>query len=200
MSMVGNIPNYNKIDVLRTFLLIEEGISRVEITSKLSLGEGTTRTILDILKQKRLVSSSKQGHELTKKGESLKQEFYKEVGGLKSIGLTELNPLFKKGVVVKRFDTKKESVELRDIAIKNNAEGALILRYEKGLEVPSSDINFFRDFRKSYEEVLRTFDMKPSNTLVVVFAKSQQQATNALLAVVVEMNTKVKKVHESLVS
>ncbi len=200
MYMVGNIPNYNKFDVLRVFLLIEVGSSRAEMTNKLSLGEGTVRTILNSLKKKGLITSSKQGHELTKKGLELKKGVYKEVGELKSLELKELNLLSKKGAVVKRFNTKMKNIDLRDIAIKNNADGALILRYDKELRLPNSEVDFSKDFRKSYEEIIRTFDVKPHNVVVVVFAKSQNQATNALLAIIVEMNTKIKGILESLIN
>ena len=198
--MVGNIPNYNEFDILRAFLLIEEGISRAEIKKQLSLGEGTVRTILDNLKTKRVITSSKKGHMLTKKGKNIKRDFYKEISELKTIGLKDLNPLSKKGVVVKRFNTRKKNIYLRDVAIKNHAEGALILRYDKDLELPGSDIDFFKDFRKPYEEILKTFDMRPSNILVIVFAKSKRLTTNALLAVVVEMNTTIRKIHNFLIN
>ena len=198
--MVGNIPNYTPVDILRAFLLVEDGISRAEIKKKLSLGEGSVRSILNNLKIKGIITSSKGGHKLTEKGRDIKKEFYQEIGEFKNIHLKELNPLFKRGVVVKNFDTKRSSIELRDIAIKNNADGALILRYGKDLEMPDSEVDFFKNFRESYEELLNAFDINPGNTLVVVFAKSQSLATNALLALVVAMNTKIRKIYEQLVS
>ena len=198
--MVGNIPNYTPVDILRAFLLVEDGISRAEIKKKLSLGEGSVRSILNNLKIKGIITSSKEGHKLTEKGRDIKKEFYQEIGEFKNIHLKELNPLFKRGVVVKNFDTKRSSIELRDIAIKNNADGALILRYGKDLEMPDSEVDFFKNFRESYEELLNAFDINPGNTLVVVFAKSQSLATNALLALVVAMNTKIRKIYEQLVS
>jgi len=58
--MVGNIPGYVKTDIIRAFLLMKENISRNKLVKKLELGEGTVRTILDILKHKNLICSTKQ--------------------------------------------------------------------------------------------------------------------------------------------
>lgn len=198
--MVGNIPNYNKYDVLRVFLAVDEEKSRAELAKNLGLGEGTVRTILDILKSKKIITSSKKGHGLSDQGRELRIEFHKQIGTIKPLNLKELNPLFKEAVIVKKIDTKKKHFELRDVAIRNHAGGVLILEYDKELEIPSSDVDFFKDFRKSYEEILNTFDINPGNTLVVVFAKSTANAKNALLAVAAEMNIKVQKILKSISS
>ena len=50
--MVGNTPNFSKYDVLRCFLRLEKEIGRQELAKELSLGEGTIRSILDILKKR----------------------------------------------------------------------------------------------------------------------------------------------------
>ena len=48
--MVGNLSNFMRIDVLRCLLKIEKPISRLKLSEILELGEGTIRSILDILK------------------------------------------------------------------------------------------------------------------------------------------------------
>src|SRR3989338_3021816 len=68
--MVGNKPNYTKFDVLRCFFRIGEGISRHNLAKSLELGEGTIRTILGILKNKKLIKSTKKGHFLSSRGNS----------------------------------------------------------------------------------------------------------------------------------
>ena len=96
--MVGNIPNFTKFDVLRSLFRIDENTSRSELVEKLGLGEGTVRTILDMLKEKGFIESTRQGHGLTDSGKGLLKKlnrimtfprkvntpFYKE---LKQIGL-----------------------------------------------------------------------------------------------------------------
>ena len=53
--MVGNIPNFTKMDILRCFLRFNKNIGRKDIARELELEEGTVRTILKILKSKRLL-------------------------------------------------------------------------------------------------------------------------------------------------
>ncbi|MBU1854791.1 MAG: hypothetical protein KKF89_03655, partial [Nanoarchaeota archaeon] len=72
--MVGNKPNYKEEDILRTFLYIEDKpVSRAELVEKLELGEGTIRTILSFLKEKKLLKSNRPGHYLSKKGKEKKE-------------------------------------------------------------------------------------------------------------------------------
>ena len=59
--MVGNIPNFTKIDLLRCFVRLNKNIGRKELSKELGLGEGTVRTILNILKSKKLLDSTKKG-------------------------------------------------------------------------------------------------------------------------------------------
>ena len=46
--MVGNLPNFTKLDVLRCLFRIEKPLSRSALSESLELGEGTIRSILDI--------------------------------------------------------------------------------------------------------------------------------------------------------
>ena len=66
--MVGNIPNFNDVDILRCFLKIDKDISRIDLVKKLQLGEGTIRTILNILKNNNLITSTQKGHSFNEKG------------------------------------------------------------------------------------------------------------------------------------
>ena len=89
-AMVGNKPNYEKEDIIRAFLLIDKNpISRLELVTKLLLGEGTIRTILDILKRKELLTSMNKGHLLSLKGEKKKEYIYNNFDGPKKLGLKQ---------------------------------------------------------------------------------------------------------------
>ena len=83
--MVGNTPNFTKLDILRCFLRLDRKISRKELASELRLGEGTVRTILDILKGIGLLDSSRVGHFLSGKGKEVHENIYKDIDGPKAI-------------------------------------------------------------------------------------------------------------------
>ena len=74
--MVGNIPNFTKIDVLRCFLRLKKNTGRQELARDIGLGEGTIRTILNILKSKQLLDSTKKGHFLSKKGTDVLNQIF----------------------------------------------------------------------------------------------------------------------------
>ena len=69
--MVGNLSNFTKIDILRCILRINKPLSRSQLSKALNLGEGTIRSILDILKKNKILMSSKKGHYLSAEGNAI---------------------------------------------------------------------------------------------------------------------------------
>lgn len=186
--MVGNIPNFQKIDVLRCLLLIEKHVSRNELMRKLELGEGTVRTILDTLKWDGLLESSRQGHKLTLTGQSFVNNVRHYIELLNPE--IEQDPFKKKKVAAIQLKTDKLpeiTFWTRDIAIKHGADGALLFIYkDKKIQLPGIE-NF--DY-KPYKDL---FDFSEGNVMVVTFASSYRQATNAALAVVMELDDELRK-------
>ena len=187
--MVGNIPGYVKTDIIRAFLLIKENISRNELVKKLELGEGTVRTILDILKDKNLICSTKQGHSLTEKGNLFLKKTEKSMV-VKRLILEDFYPKLEKAVVLLKKPDKniKISFEQRDIAVKQGAEGAVILKFDKELQIPDADTNFNENYKRSYDKILKCFDFKKGNILIICFAGSLKNAENGALAIALSMS------------
>ena len=187
--MVGNIHNYVKTDVIRAFLLIKGNISRNELVSKLALGEGTVRTILDILKDKDLICSTKQGHSLTEKGNLFLKKTEKSIA-IKKLILEDFYPGLEKAIVLSNKTDKniKISFEQRDIAVKQGADGAVILKFDKELYIPNADINFKESYKKAYDEILKCFDFKKGNILIICFADSLRNAENGALEIALSMS------------
>ena len=186
--MVGNIPNYNKIDVLRCFFRLSRYAGRQELAKELHLGEGTVRTILGILKSKKMLSSAKKGHFLSKKGEY-------ELGKImQTSSMPELiaakNPYpdyIKIGMRIKNVPALSQVHKIRDIAVKNGADGAIILRFQNGLYAPEAGIG--QDFR----ELENNFDFKKNDVFVIGFSNSRKNAENGALSIAVELSSSLKK-------
>ncbi len=186
--MVGNTPNYNKIDVLRCFLRLNEGTGRLDLAKELELGEGTVRTILGILKSKKLLSSNKKGHFLSKNGKGIFVKIIQSISAPKTFTAKTLYPEYKKIVVhVKDAYFLKQIYKLRDIAVRNGAEGTIILRFENGLYAPESGIR--QDFGKLEEQ----FDLKNGDVLVIGFSNNKRDAENGALSIAVELSSALKK-------
>ncbi len=186
--MVGNIPNFTKIDILRCFLRFNKNISRQGLARELELGEGTIRTILNILKSKNLLDSTKKGHFLSKRGHDVLNQIYETISLPKNITIQNIYPNFKKiSILLKNVQKLKELYKLRDIAVKNGADGALILRFEDKLYAPESD------YRQNYKELERYFHFDNNDILVIAFSNEKRDAENGALAIAIELSNFLKK-------
>ncbi len=192
--MVGNTPNFNEYDILRTFLSIGEAISRQELVSELELGEGTIRSILDILKKNKLIFSTRQGHSLTKKGNALLKTIKRLVEVNKKVDI-DYYKNFKKVAVLLKGAGSEVNVDLRDKAIKNGAEAALIFVYKNGLVLPYAE-----EFKEDFKELENLFSFKNGNILIVTFAGSFRDAENSALSLFLFLTPKLNKIFINSIS
>ena len=186
--MVGNLPNYSKIDILRCFIWLGVGTGRQHLAKELGIGEGTIRTILNILKSEGLLDSTKKGHFLSANGIGLQAEIFKKISAPKILEIDEIYPGYKKiGVQIKNLKKLAELYRLRDIAVKNGAEGAIILKFENRLYIPES-----QDDNK-YEEIEKKFDFENGDVLVIGFSGNNKNAETGALSIAVELSGILQK-------
>jgi len=177
--MVGVPPNYTVNDELRClyFIPAEGEISRASLTELLELGEGSVRSILDDLKNKRLIESTQNGHSLTERGKGVIGLFTKHTSAPDSLVLSLYAE--KKGcalVVQKKF-AAEDILHLRDHAIKRGADAAIIIGKDDMID-------------PAVEEVKKKYTLDGDQTLVLTFADTQKDATNAALALAQQIDTK----------
>lgn len=180
--MVGNLPNYNEMDILRAFIFLEERMSRQDLARKLELGEGTIRTILDILKKKGLIRSTNKGHTFTEKGSRARHRIFGKISMPKEVKLHLYDQYRRVGIVYRAGRKIKMDYTLRDFAVKAGAEGAIILRYEKG-----RGLSLDYDAGYSFEYLEDKFDFKDNDILIITFAKTAREAENAGLSVITSL-------------
>ena len=109
---------------------------------------------------------------------------------VKSVNIDDFYPELEKAVVLlKKADKNiKISFEQRDIAVKQGAEGAVILRFDKELYIPDADINFKESYKKAYDEILKCFDFKKGDILIICFAGSSGNSENGALEIALTMS------------
>src|SRR3989338_4177194 len=117
--MVGNTSNYNEFDVLRALLKINANVSRAELCKSLELGEGSIRGILNELKSKKLITSTKQGHSLSNKGKKAIENILKNIGLPKKVNLKMYEEFKKVMIIIKNIKNYMQSYRERDVAVKN---------------------------------------------------------------------------------
>jgi len=185
--MVGNLPNFNELDVFRCFLSIDEKAARAELAKKLQLGEGTVKSILRILKEKKLTESTNKGHVLSEKGKKVLKDILDIITVPKMIFSKNIYPNhIKSGILVKSYKEKKKTYALRDIAVKKGSEGALIFYFDKKLRLLESG------YKQDFSELENYFDLKKDNLLILTFSKNLRTGENSALAIAFEINKKLK--------
>ena len=190
--MVGNLSNFTKIDILRCLLNIDKTISRLQLSKQLDLGEGTVRSILDILKENNLLVSNKKGHSLSEEGSRVSNKIMNNID-MKNIDLLTIFPDKKKTGIQIRNPKKIEKVYvLRDTAVKNGADGALILNYDGKLKVYDSD------YEQDFSEIENKFALSKNDLVVVCYADSYMLAEYGAVAVAIELCDDIKNIMQEL--
>ena len=156
MPVRGPLPRFTELHVRQALELIaqQRRISRKELGEKLGIGEGSTRTILDRLKERGLVTSSRSGHALTAKGRRWIGKPFEYVridaGGL-TVGEVDVATIIRAAA-----DKVKRGIEQRDEAIKAGADGATVLIFKgKRLRFPDSFMGIEEKIARTIVEALK---------------------------------------------
>lgn len=138
-------------------------IGRKQLAKRLDVGEGSVRTILNQLKTRGLITSSRGGHALTPKGErwlARLQKFVRVEAGKLAVGKVSV------ATVVRGAAAKvKRGLEQRDAAIKAGARGATVLVFRGGeFRLPGE---FMEVGKKEGEALIAAFKPRESDVVVI---------------------------------
>ncbi len=186
--MAGVQPNFTPLDVLRAFFIIDENVSRQMLVKRLGLGEGTIRSILSILKQKELIASTQKGHTLTDKGEMLLEEIKQHIILPKEVKTGFYKNKKQIALVVKTKEPIAMTTDLRDIGIRRGASAAMALTYANG------DLYAKGLEECDFSELVKLFDYKQNNTLIIVFSEKISEALNSALAMALTLDNKLNAI------
>lgn len=171
---IGPLPRFAEVHVRMALELIAERktIGRKQLTEELGVGEGSVRTILNQLKKRGLITSSRGGHSLTEKGRHAlgkPLEFVKV--DVKDLTVGEVNIAT---IVRGAADKVKRGVEQRDDAIKVGAQGATVLIFKGGkLQFPNG---FLRVGKKGSDIIINTFKPRDGDAVVIGTATTLRSA------------------------
>ncbi|KXA93461.1 hypothetical protein AKJ65_06290 [candidate division MSBL1 archaeon SCGC-AAA259E19] len=165
----------------RALKVIGEGknMGRKKIAGKLGLGEGSTRTILDQLKDMGLAESTPAGHSLTEAGRKKMEEKSKRLLSLEAGDLT----VGEKDVMtlVQQAGSKVHlGVRQRDEAIKAGAQGATVLIFRDGeLQLPGVAREIDEKVASIIESEMEPFD---EDVIIIGSGETEKEAERAALA------------------
>ena len=183
----GPYPSFSVVHVLKALELIaEEGpIGRGKLSRALGTGEGSTRTLIARIKGAGLITISKSGCALTKKGEKVWKQYRLVFPQKVRLGKSELTlDSCSVAVLVKEgFDRVKAGLEQRDAAVMEGAMGATTLVFvgEK-LIVPSISQDVARDFPTAYRQIVRRMSLEEKDVVVIGSAQTWSKAEYGAIA------------------
>jgi len=158
-------------------------IGRNKLAEDLGIGEGVTRTLIDRLKNAKLIDISRAGCFLTPEGRRLFRE-YESVIKKTKVDKNELTlENFNCAVLVRNCASKvKTGMEQRDAAIMAGAKSATTLVYKKGrLSFPSSnqELKEYLNASSQIEDVLKP---KENDAIIIVGSNKPDKAEYGALA------------------
>jgi len=162
---IGPLPRFADVHVKMALELIgkHKRIGRKQLAEELDVGEGSMRTILDQLKNRGLITSSRGGHSLMAKGErALSKPFefvHVNVGNL-TMGKVNVATVVR-GAAAKVM----RGIEQRDEAIKAGADGATVLIFKRGrLRFPDG---FFEVKKEASDALLSVLRPREGDTVII---------------------------------
>jgi len=183
----GPYPSFSIVHVLKALELIaEEGpIGRGKLSTSLGTGEGSTRTLLSRLKDAGLITISKPGCSLTKKGERVWRQYRLVFPQKVRLGKSELT-LDSCGVAVlvkDAMDRVRAGLEQRDAAVMAGALGATTLVFVgKRLIVPSISQDVAKDFPTAFNQIIKRMSLVEKDVVVIASAQTWGRAEYGAIA------------------
>lgn len=195
MPCLGRRKKRTEIKELLLILALKKAgpIGRYRLKKILDLSEyeGIVRLMLTDLEGKGIISASRKGCKLTRKGESLlaKSLGAYNIAKIKQVDLRSLGLDNSFCVHVRdHAEMIRPVAQYRDAAVRAGALGAIILKYADGiLAVPNVYSDFSLEYPKLTAEILQGFDFLNGDVLILGFAGDEWKALEGALAVAIEM-------------
>lgn len=162
-------------------------IGRKKLAYKIGIGEGTTRTIISLLKSKNLIAIKQTGIKLTDKGRKRFDAVRFQTARISGSKITVGKYSF--GVVVKNCAHKiKYGIEQRDCAVKAGALGATtIICKNNKLIIPGTSTRLEKTCSEGAKEIKSKFQFEDNDAVIIGCGKSSQDAEKGAIAAALDV-------------
>jgi predicted transcriptional regulator len=182
----GPSPTFSMFHVFYALELIsEKPIGRNRLAKQLKVGEGAIRTIINHLKEANLITTSRQGCNLTEKGLILWKNIEKIFPNRIEVKRTLLNnSKYNFAFLIKNRGQKvKTGIVQRDAAIMGGAKRAIaIVAKENKLAIKSVSEDIERDFPVASKKLLENLSPENNDVIIVAGADSPIKAKRGAFA------------------
>ncbi len=161
-------------------------MGRATLAKELGLGLGAVRTLIQRLKDNKLIEVIKSGCMLTEKGKLLYIDSIKKIPKISSIDASKLaTDRYSVAIIVRNKAHKvKMGLEQRDAAIKEGATGATTLIFKSGkFKIPMGSDDCEKDFPNGiWNRLYNLMHPQENDVIIVCSGKSQSIAEYGALS------------------
>ena len=196
-SVLDTQRKFCEYDVFRVFLRLGERgkLDRKTLARICDLGEGSVRTILRILEERRIVEKRRKGNVLRERG----RVYFQKVAEIMSPIKRVKHDVFKDnlpclGCVVRRYEKDKISslYKARDYAIRAGCNSAMVLiRTREHIKIP-----YVRKW--NFDELKEEFETRRGDLIVLASAERMRVSENGIIAICTYLSDELKKIFERI--
>ncbi|MCS7097926.1 MAG: hypothetical protein NZ922_02980 [Candidatus Methanomethyliaceae archaeon] len=188
----GPSPAFSLVHLIKTLLLLEnESMGRQTLSRYLNLGEGSVRTIIKRLSEKGLIFVDPVGGcSLTELGHDLVKKIREVIISEREINLKDFEIKSQAWAIHIRpmFNMTINITKLRDIAVKNGADGMLIFSFrDSKISLPLVYEDISRDFPEVRDLLIKSFELRDGDLIFVGFAENRKLAELSTLAAAISL-------------
>jgi len=185
----GPTPAFTAVHVSRAVMLIGDSgpIGRIELSRRLSLGEGAVRTIIKHLTVRNFVDSAKGGCVLTQRGMVIYKSLCSKLSEVHPVNARQLALDRSSACVLIRNSSAvvRRGIEQRDAAIRAGATGACVLVYRnRKLVMPMKEREKWNlgSHDSLFEDLRKLFAPREGDVIVIVSAPNTGLAEHCSMA------------------
>jgi len=182
----GPIPSFQIFHIIKALELISHTpVGRGMLAKKLGIGEGATRTLIERLKDEQIISISKSGCTLTKKGEQLWKRIEKVIPSKIELEQSRLTlSAYNVAILVQGKAGKvKLGMEQRDAAFLAGAKGATTLVVKKGkLMMPCEDVDIKETVPEIHKKIISSLKPHEDDVIIIGSADTRDFAEYGAIA------------------
>jgi predicted transcriptional regulator len=166
-------------------LMSQKPLGRNKLAEQLNVGDGAVRTIISRLREAELIDASKEGCNLTEKGQAIWRQFEEIFPKRVNLPKSELiGSEFNHAFLVKNRGEKVESgIDQRDAAIIAGARKALVVVYQKGhLRIEGVSSSLETEYPKAANQILTTLAPQENDVVIVAGGDTPLKAMRGAFA------------------
>lgn len=184
-SPLGPAPKFDESHIIKLLMSLskEKTIGRIKLSKILSLGEGSTRTLISKMKKLGLIEETKRGCSLTSLGREVADILVSKIPLVSEVPINDFGMGGRGvGVLIREAPTRIDVVKLRDEAIKRGAKALITLISIDGrLIMPALEEDATNKWPKTARSILETFNPIDGDAVLIGIADDYLSAEKGAL-------------------